>query len=183
MDDLVWYFIPVLALGAHHQGRVNSETDQLIILSQVLFEHGDYDYYDFFNSFNGEGFSLLINMAQVKHNSNLWFYFSNLFIISYLSRVEWCLALMTHLLMVSLSSWRFLVSKFMVSKYTNGDQINDYNGFSKLFWSRLKVETGFCQSYLLVGVHQGTYVFMYSVFSISHSISQYQYLLWEEIEL
>jgi len=32
--------------------------------TKVLFEHGDYDYYDFFNSFNGEGFSLLINMAQ-----------------------------------------------------------------------------------------------------------------------
>ena len=63
-----------MALGAHHQGRVNSETDQLIILTQVLFEHGDYDYYDFFNSFNGEGFSLLINMAQVRKKFLLIFY-------------------------------------------------------------------------------------------------------------
>merc|ERR1712183_505553 len=30
----------------------------------VLFEHGGYDYYDFYNSFNGEGFSLLINLAE-----------------------------------------------------------------------------------------------------------------------
>ena len=29
-----------------------------------LFKHGNNDYYDFFNSFNGEGFSLLINLAE-----------------------------------------------------------------------------------------------------------------------
>ena len=29
-----------------------------------LFTWGDNDYYDFYNSFNGEGFSLLINLAQ-----------------------------------------------------------------------------------------------------------------------
>ena len=32
--------------------------------TKVLFEHGGYDYYDFYNSFNGEGFSLLINLAE-----------------------------------------------------------------------------------------------------------------------
>ena len=30
----------------------------------VLFESGNNDYYDFYNSFNGEGFSLLINLAE-----------------------------------------------------------------------------------------------------------------------
>ena len=29
-----------------------------------LFRNGNYDYYDFLNSFNGEGFSLLINLAE-----------------------------------------------------------------------------------------------------------------------
>ena len=32
--------------------------------TKVLYEHGDNDYYDFYNSFTGEGFSLLLNMAQ-----------------------------------------------------------------------------------------------------------------------
>ena len=30
----------------------------------MLYEHGNNDYYDFYNSFNGEGFSLLINLAE-----------------------------------------------------------------------------------------------------------------------
>ena len=32
--------------------------------TKVLYEHGNNDYYDFYNSFTGEGFSLLLNMAQ-----------------------------------------------------------------------------------------------------------------------
>jgi len=32
--------------------------------TKVLFEWDNSDYYDFFNSFNGEGFSLLINLAE-----------------------------------------------------------------------------------------------------------------------
>ena len=30
----------------------------------VLYDNGGMDYYEFFNSFNGEGFSLLINLAE-----------------------------------------------------------------------------------------------------------------------
>ena len=40
------------------QGWVSQHT------TKVLYEHGDNDYYDFYNSFTGEGFSLLLNMAQ-----------------------------------------------------------------------------------------------------------------------
>ena len=43
---------------------LSSQSWQSHHTTKVLFEHGNYDYYDFFDSFNGEGFSLLINMAQ-----------------------------------------------------------------------------------------------------------------------
>ena len=32
--------------------------------TKVLYKNGNNDYYDFYNSFNGEGFSLLINLAE-----------------------------------------------------------------------------------------------------------------------
>ena len=43
---------------------LSSQSWQTYHTQKVLLEHGNNDYYDFFNSFDGEGFSLLINMAQ-----------------------------------------------------------------------------------------------------------------------
>ena len=53
--DLTWWF-KWFDLGS--QTWVSRHT------TKSLFKHGGYDYYDFLNSFNGEGFSLLINLAE-----------------------------------------------------------------------------------------------------------------------
>ena len=34
------------------------------LTTKVLFKHGDEDFYDFYESFNHEGFYLLINLAE-----------------------------------------------------------------------------------------------------------------------
>lgn len=44
--------------------RLLRESWERSYTTAVLFEHGGYDYYDFYNSFTGEGFSLLINLAE-----------------------------------------------------------------------------------------------------------------------
>jgi len=43
---------------------LSSESWETHYTTKVLFEWDNSDYYDFFNSFNGEGFSLLINLAE-----------------------------------------------------------------------------------------------------------------------
>jgi len=43
---------------------LSSESWETSYTTKVLFQSGNYDYYDFYNSFNGEGFSLLINLAE-----------------------------------------------------------------------------------------------------------------------
>jgi len=43
---------------------VSSQSWESQHTTKVLFENGNNDYWDFFNSFNGEGFSLLINLAE-----------------------------------------------------------------------------------------------------------------------
>jgi len=53
--DLTWW---MTWFDISSQGWVSQHT------TKVLYEHGDNDYYDFYNSFTGEGFSLLLNMAQ-----------------------------------------------------------------------------------------------------------------------
>ena len=53
--DLTWWF-SWFDLGT--QTWVSKHT------TKSLFKHGKNDYYDFYNSFNGEGFYLLINLAE-----------------------------------------------------------------------------------------------------------------------
>ena len=76
--------------------------------TKVLFEHGNNDYYDFFNSFNGEGFSLLINLAEggVMPGGTFITNVSDLFYHHLMQ------ALMIRLSMASLSLCTCLVLKF-----------------------------------------------------------------------
>ena len=54
--DLTWWFT------WFDQGAANSwKSDHT---TKVLTKYGNNDYYDFYDSFNGEGFSLLINLAE-----------------------------------------------------------------------------------------------------------------------
>merc|ERR1711929_68922 len=48
---MTWFDISSQSWVSHHT-------------TKVLFEHGNNDYYDFYDSFNGEGFSLLLNLAE-----------------------------------------------------------------------------------------------------------------------
>jgi len=53
--DLTWWFT---WFDQASQSWQNEHT------TKVLLKNGNNDYYDFYNSFNGEGFSLLINLAE-----------------------------------------------------------------------------------------------------------------------
>ena len=53
--DLTWWFT------WYDQGSKIWKSDHT---TKVLTKYGNNDYYDFYNSFNGEGFSLLINLAE-----------------------------------------------------------------------------------------------------------------------
>ena len=80
--------------------------------TKVLYEHGNNDYYDFYNSFTGEGFSLLLNMAQggvmPGQTSNIAYMSA----ISSQSEVTCLQARTTPSWTVSRSSWRYPASKF-----------------------------------------------------------------------
>ena len=80
--------------------------------TKVLYEHGNNDYYDFYNSFTGEGFSLLLNMAQggvmPGQTSNIAYMSA----ISRQSKVTCLQARTTPSWTGSRSSWRYPASKF-----------------------------------------------------------------------
>ena len=80
--------------------------------TKVLYEHGNNDYYDFYNSFTGEGFSLLLNMAQggvMPGQTSNTAYMSA---ISSQSEVTCLQARTTPSWTGSRSSWRYPASKF-----------------------------------------------------------------------
>ena len=88
--------------------------------TKVLYEHGDNDYYDFYNSFTGEGFSLLLNMAQggvmpgglVTSQSCYTSNIAYMSAISNQSEVACLQARTTPSWTGSRSSWRYPASRF-----------------------------------------------------------------------